>query len=399
MRILFVAIANSSHTARWISQLSGTGWNIYVFDMTERTVTPELSGVTAYTVFRPSNSISNVSRLHSVWPFTRGYHLLRRVLPPTIFNTLFPPRTNTLSRLIPRIKPDIIHSLEMQSETYPLLEVKQKLGSKFPKPWIYSSWGSDLYYYRNQPEDCKRIRSVLSQIDYYIADCQRDVDISRQFGFKGEVLGVFPGPGGFDINEMRKWASPGLTSNRRVIALKGYEGLFGRSLVGLRALQLCADALKGYTVEIFSANTGVDSVASFISRFENIPIKIIPPTQSKDIYQLMGRSRIAMGLSISDGSPNSMLEAMIMGALPIQSDTVSTREWIKHGENGLLVPAEDPEAVAAAIRLAISDNHLVDHAAEENLQLTRERIDISIVKPRVIELYEKVASRRYNKQP
>jgi glycosyltransferase involved in cell wall biosynthesis len=99
---------------------------------------------------------------------------------------------------------------------------------------------------------------------------------------------------------------------------------------------------------------------------------------------------LAIGLAITDGTPNSMLEAMIMGAFPIQSDTVSTGEWIKQGRNGFLVPPEDPEVVAGAIKHALSDDELVDRAARINRRVTR-RIDRQVIQPRVIEIYKHVA--------
>jgi glycosyltransferase involved in cell wall biosynthesis len=106
----------------------------------------------------------------------------------------------------------------------------------------------------------------------------------------------------------------------------------------------------------------------------------------------MGRARIAIGVNVTDGTPNTMLEAMVMGAFPIQSDTISTAEWITHGENGLLVPPEDHEAIAAAIRWALLDDALVDRAAEINAQITAERIDRAVIQPEVIAMYEKVAA-------
>jgi glycosyltransferase involved in cell wall biosynthesis len=106
----------------------------------------------------------------------------------------------------------------------------------------------------------------------------------------------------------------------------------------------------------------------------------------------MGRSRIALALSTTDGTPNAMLEAMIMGAFPIQSNTVSTGEWIIDGRNGFLVPPEDTEATARAIRKALGDNGLVDRAADVNGELTRAKVDVSVINPRVIQMYEQVAS-------
>lgn len=81
-----------------------------------------------------------------------------------------------------------------------------------------------------------------------------------------------------------------------------------------------------------------------------------------------------------------------MGAFPIQSDTVSTAEWITQGENGLLVPPEDAQAIASAIRRALVDDELVERAGEINAQITRARIDRTFIQPQVIAMYEKVAS-------
>ena len=39
-----------------------------------------------------------------------------------------------------------------------------------------------------------------------------------------------------------------------------------------------------------------------------------------------------------DGRPNSMLEAMAMGSLPIQSDTACIEGWLEDGQNAFVVP-------------------------------------------------------------
>lgn len=81
-----------------------------------------------------------------------------------------------------------------------------------------------------------------------------------------------------------------------------------------------------------------------------------------------------------------------MGALPIQSDTVSTGEWITDGVNGLLVPPEDVDRVAAAVRRALLDDDLVDQAAQLNYQMAMERLDVALIQPQVCALYERVAA-------
>ena len=385
-------MANSVHTARWVSQLKDTGWDIHVFDMLEGGLTPELSGdVTTYTFNRPSESSSNVSKTHHFWLSEQIIHALRSRFPAAA-RVLIPSRINTLTRLIRRLKPDIIHSLEMQHESYPLLEVRRKLGGKFAMPWIYTIWGSDLYLFGNQPEHHETVKEVLAACDYITTECKRDIALARKYGFSGEIFGLFPGVGGFDIANMQRLMQPRPVSQRRVIAVKGYTGWAGRAIVALNALHLCADMLKGYEIEVYLATPEVKHVARYISKVTGIKVKIIPPSPNKTIIELMGRSRIAIGVNISDGIPNSMMEAMVMGAFPIQSDTGAIDEWITDGENGLLVPPEDPQAIAKAIRRALTDDTLVNKAAAINRKLTMERIDKSIIQPQVIAMYEKVAA-------
>ena len=88
-----------------------------------------------------------------------------------------------------------------------------------------------------------------------------------------------------------------------------------------------------------------------------------------------------------------MLEAMTMGAFPVQSDTESTAEWITHETNGLLVDPEDPSDIERALRKAIGDDALVDSAAEINFQMVSQKIDITVVKPRVIQMYKSIAAK------
>jgi glycosyltransferase involved in cell wall biosynthesis len=60
---------------------------------------------------------------------------------------------------------------------------------------------------------------------------------------------------------------------------------------------------------------------------------------------------------------------------------------------GLIVPPEDPEPVAAAIRRALSDDALVNRAAELNARVARERLDELVIRPQVIVMYKKIADK------
>ena len=121
-----------------------------------------------------------------------------------------------------------------------------------------------------------------------------------------------------------------------------------------------------------------------------MPVEVYPFLSHDDMLRLYGQARVAIGLSISDGISHGFMEAMIMGAFPIQSYTACVDEWAQDGVTSCFVDPEDPHNIAAAIRKVVSDDGLVDRAAEINMQVARERLDHSIIRPIVISMYNKV---------
>jgi glycosyltransferase involved in cell wall biosynthesis len=174
--------------------------------------------------------------------------------------------------------------------------------------------------------------------------------------------------------------------------LKGYEGWAGRALDALRALGMIADQLTDYEVIVYAASPAVEKEVTALRRRGTLRIRVRPRMPHRDLLALFGRARISLGVNATDGVPNAMLEAMTMGSFPIQSDTESTAEWIADGQNGLLVESGNPEGIAVAIQRALVDDALVDRAAELNHSMIRERLDIGVVLPKVIEMYRRVAA-------
>jgi hypothetical protein len=397
MRILFVAIASSIHTVRWINLLAEQGWDIHLFPSHDSTVHSELEHVTLHDciVRLPDLDRSVVQKEGRIpWPFPklakeadRALKYLRRSPYLSKFAT---ERSIRLARLIEKVKPDFVHSLEMQYAGYLTIEAKKNTAEQFP-PWIMSIWGSDIYLFSRYTEHAKKIREVLTNCDYFGCECNRDEELARQLGFRGEFLPRFPMFGGINTKKVSQLRSSGPTSSRRLILLKGYQGWAGRALAGLAAIEMCAQVLQGYRIAIYSASPEVELRAKLLSQSTGIPVDIIPFSPHQEILKLHGEARISIGLSISDGLPSSFIEAMAMGSFPIQSFTGCADEWVIDGQTGLLVPPEDPQIIAHAIRRAATDDALVDQAARINTQRIVEHLDTSIIKHRVIETYKHLA--------
>lgn len=74
-----------------------------------------------------------------------------------------------------------------------------------------------------------------------------------------------------------------------------------------------------------------------------------------DIPRILGAVDMAAHLSVADSSPNSVVEAMACGLPLVVSDAASHAELVEDGRHGVVVPADDPEGTAAALRRLASD--------------------------------------------
>lgn len=395
MRIVITGMPNSIHLARWIAMLDGTGWDIHVVPVYRHTETR----FTNVTVHDPDGDTAP-DRSIGMEVARPGRYF--RWQWPTRESSEFDTRAAHLARVIQAVRPDIVHSHEFQLAGYQTLAARhlyERRGRSFPT-WIASNWGSDVYLFARLKQHAARVRALLHTIDYYACECQRDVDLAYRYGLRGEPLATIPIVGGFDLDQMRLFRAPGPTSARRTIALKGYQHWAGRAQTGLRAIELCGDALHSYRLAIYAASTDLMMPARALCERMGLELEIVSqtvaPAPFEEILRLQGRSRLSIGLSISDGVSASFLEAITMGAYPIQSWTSCANEWIQDGVSGSLVHPEDPAPIAEAILRAVSDDTLVDRAEVINQQTVRDRLRYLKVRDEVIRMYEQVFERGPN---
>jgi glycosyltransferase involved in cell wall biosynthesis len=78
----------------------------------------------------------------------------------------------------------------------------------------------------------------------------------------------------------------------------------------------------------------------------------------RDIADIYRQSSVALLPSWREGLPKSLLEAAACGLAMIATDVPGCREIVRHEENGLLVPLQNPSALADAIERLANDHDL-----------------------------------------
>lgn len=374
MKILMVSMF-SNHFFNWTKQLEGQGHTIYWLD-----------------VYDANIQVEKISFIHHIigWRNKTDYpgrYKIKKELPKlNDFINKFNQNNlvDIFERKLLEIQPDLIQSFEMFSSCVPILEVMQK----YPKTkWVYNIWGNDLFYFKEFSKPKAQIKEVLKRMNYLFSDCERDHKIAENLGFNGEFLGVFPTGGGYDLDKYDKFLKE--ASERKTILIKGYEHEFGRCIKVLEAITTMKSELSDYNIVVFGANEKVEVFSKMnLKNWDNLII--YKQRANTEILKLMGESLIYIGNSISDGMPNTLLEAIIMGVFPIQSNPGgATAEIITHGLNGFLInDAEDSSEIKELLKQALKDPVLLKSRVDYNLENIKPKLERSFIKNQVNQKYQ-----------
>ncbi len=379
MKILMVAIPNH-HFFQWVNQLEQSNNEVFWFDITD-------GG-------EKVDKIKWVSQIKG-WKLKYNFPLRHTIKKraPKLYKFLQKYNENDVEKVFQKqlslINPDIVHCFEMKLSGLPILNVMKKHKKiKF----IYSSWGSDMYFFKQLGVNKNQVNEFFNRVNYFITDCKRDYQIGIENGFKSNFLGVFPGNGGISIN--KNYINK--TKNRNVLLIKGYDDGVGKAIKIIEAIELVPfSILKKLEIVVFSADKSVKDKINKSVFLEKIKIEIFERNKFLDNHKLlkiMGNSMIYIGNSLSDGMPNSLLEAMAMGAFPIQSNPGNvTQEVITHEKNGLIINDPiDVKTISNLILSAINNQDLRDKAMQYNLEFIDKNYNRNLLQKKIVTLYNDI---------
>ncbi|MCB0163493.1 MAG: glycosyltransferase [Anaerolineae bacterium] len=98
-----------------------------------------------------------------------------------------------------------------------------------------------------------------------------------------------------------------------------------------------------------------------------VPNNIIP--------KLLSQHSLYLAATTSDGTSNSLIEAMACGTFPIVSDIPGNQPWINNGVNGFLVPLGRADLMVDCILEAFGSPKMISNAQQINLEIVRDRGD------------------------
>jgi hypothetical protein len=370
-KVLLVAMLDSVHTARWLSQFRDSEIDFYIFASKKHKFLHPILIDLVKGGYKARFKLLPASRSVKYFGFLDYVFF---VLPNSKLN--MNTRKYFLQLVLKLSTFDFIHALEIQGAGYLVTDILKKKIT-YPK-FILTNWGSDIYYFQNEPGHKNRIRSALSKADFYSAECVRDYQLAREFGFNGTELPCIPNAGGFPI-ENKAYELP---SKRSRIIAKAYGGEFGRGDLVIESLSVVLVEHPGISAYLYSVTDDlVDAAANLKQKFpDRVEFRNRRnPLSRNEISQLFKSSRVYIGASRSDGISTSFLEAIVFGCYPIQTTTSCASEWVSLGTKASLV-GQSADEISRELKKALKNDALVDWAFKENQLVAKEKLDAEIVR-------------------
>ena len=122
----------------------------------------------------------------------------------------------------------------------------------------------------------------------------------------------------------------------------------------------------------------------------NPSIEHVGPKYGDDLLAYYAASDCFVFPSYREGFPNTVMEAGAMELPCIVTDINGSREIIKDGKNGVIIPSKDVDALYRAMKAMVTDKAKTAHYASQARQMIADRFEQSFVRQCLYEFYEEV---------
>lgn len=375
MKLIFVADGRSPIAQNWIDFFIQNREEVHLISSFP---CQEMAGLASFQVIPVGFSQAQVegkvagrsSWLRKVLPVDMRTRLRRWVAPFTLNQS-----AARLRKAVDELKPDLVHAMRIPYEGMLAAEA-QAIGTGYKPPLLISVWGNDFTLHAGSiPWMARHTRFTLQQASALHTDCLRDLRLAGEWGLSQEKPAVvLPGGGGIRLEVFHPGQEPQGKREPLVINPRGYR-VYVRNDTFFQAIPRVIEQIPKVHF-LCPTMENEPQAQKWVADYDLGKVVELSPWQTpQGMAELFRRSQVVVSLTTHDGTPNTLLEGMACGCFPVAGDLESIREWIHHGQNGLLVDAGDPQAAADAILVALSNAGLRQRAAESNQQMIRERAE------------------------
>lgn len=270
-------------------------------------------------------------------------------------------------RLLAELRPDVTLATYFRSNG--LVGALTRNG-----PLVVSSRGpGDYEFWLPFGLDKRLVRWIASRADRLHASSPELVRGLEACGVPAARCTVIPL--GIEADAFRPREGARLPGPLRIICTRKHLPIYDNATI-VRALAQLRDEGMEFEFRFVGSGNRLPLTRRLVRSLElEDCVEFIGEVDREDVREQLNWADVFVSANLSDGSPSSLFEAMACRLLPVVSDIVANRDWLKHGETALLFPVGDAGACASAIRRAEAELPRFSEALDRNRAVVAERAD------------------------
>lgn len=362
-KILFIALAHSSHTHAWVDLLKDSQFEVRIFGINNT----DAQGKLKFFQYNFDKHFPFIEPIKIQWWHLKYQRFIKeRVYKKINIDDL---EKKWLSRIINRWQPDIIHILGINPCAIYFWQAKDKyMISQNNRLVLTIRGGSDLELERFNKLKKPLFKDIFQKSDYVIADNDTTYRYASELGLDGAKkapFGYMPGAGGVDAESLSKIRKRPATESRIILWPKAYEYIYSKGLPVLEALKIAWDKISPCKVVMIPQN---EEISQWLLTY---PAKIRRNFQSfsgldpQELLKIMSKSRVVLITSLVDGVPNTLYEAMATKTFPIVSPLPTIKTLI-NSQNTIFAKNLYPNQIARALIRAMTDDRFIKKVIDKN---------------------------------
>lgn len=348
MRICYIADAGSVHTQKWANYFSQRGHEIHLIST------------------RIGEGYSKSIRFYRLTTLLSQPQLISGYVNSLAWSI-------QVRRLVRRIKPDIIDAHYITIYGY------LAITSGF-QPVVLTAWGSDILIEARQRRLYRFLtKYALKKAEIVICDSEMMKSELWQLGANPSRIRIIYN--GIDTQKFSPQRGQGFKERLGipevpvVISTRNLRPVYNVEML-IRTVPLVLKQEPQARFIIIGDGEQRDylnELASSLGILHNV--RFMGWVSHDELPDYLASSDIYVSTSLSDSTSLSLQEAMACEVAPVVTDLPANREWVKDGENGFIVPLDNPEVLAERIIYLIKDKETREKFGKEGRKIIKERAE------------------------
>jgi glycosyltransferase involved in cell wall biosynthesis len=159
------------------------------------------------------------------------------------------------------------------------------------------------------------------------------------------------------------------------------------------AFTVLAERYRNLILKVLGSGVAEEKVRAEFPELLRSRVLCVRTASEGENAALFAQADIFILPSLFEGTPLTLIEAMMSGMPIVTTNTCGMKDVIRNWENGLLVPTRSPEAIVSAIDRLICDAQLRARLGEAAQAEAMEKYTWDKVAAPVLEVYERLCQR------